>query len=95
MGAGGLHTLSDDRPAAGNIQRVASALEPPPIHIDQGIARLVGLLVADRAELTTGRDPLQSLCRQLLHSMPATDAGADDRTLLLAELTPAKSSAPL
>jgi hypothetical protein len=33
-------------------------------------------------------DALPSLCRRLLHA-PSGTAGADDRTLLLAELTPA------
>nr|WP_241266842.1 SpoIIE family protein phosphatase [Streptomyces scabichelini] len=66
--------------------------------IDQGIARLAGLLDAAAADPTdttgptdpTGPDTLRSLCRRLLHTTSATEGGADDRTLLLAELTPAK-----
>jgi serine phosphatase RsbU (regulator of sigma subunit) len=58
--------------------------------IDQGItllARAVDAAAADPA-VASGENVLQSLCRQLLHT-PITAPGADDRTLLLAELTPA------
>jgi hypothetical protein len=34
-------------------------------------------------------DTLSAVCRKLLHA-PAGPGGGDDRTLLLAELTPAK-----
>ncbi|MHC3467987.1 PP2C family protein-serine/threonine phosphatase [Streptomyces sp. 7R007] len=49
--------------------------------IDQEIARLARTLDAAAAR----RDPLPTLCRSLL----GAPSGADDRTLLLAELTPA------
>ncbi|MFF4975680.1 PP2C family protein-serine/threonine phosphatase [Streptomyces sp. NPDC001083] len=67
--------------------------------IEQGIARLAGLLDTDGAEPGStdgpdGPDALESLCRQLLHKTSPTGAGADDRTLLLAELTPAKRPIP-
>jgi len=59
--------------------------------IDQEITRLAHAL--DTAVLEPAaagaQDRLQSLCRRLLCAPSAAD-GADDRTLLLAELTPAK-----
>ncbi len=62
--------------------------------IDQGIARLAGLLDAETTDGTSASGTntlhtLQPLCQRLLHTTCAIDAGADDRTLLLAELTPA------
>jgi serine phosphatase RsbU (regulator of sigma subunit) len=54
--------------------------------IDHEIARLARALDAAAVD----HDPLPSLCRRLLHA-PSDPAGADDRTLLLAELTPTKS----
>lgn len=53
--------------------------------IDHEIARLAQALDAAAVD----HDPLPSLCRRLLHA-PSDPAGADDRTLLLAELTPHK-----
>jgi hypothetical protein len=53
--------------------------------IDHQIARLARALDAAAVD----HDPLPSLCRRLLHA-PSDPAGADDRTLLLAELTPTK-----
>jgi serine phosphatase RsbU (regulator of sigma subunit) len=60
--------------------------------IDQEIARLARALDMAAAEPATpgGQDALPTLCRRLLHA-PSDAAGADDRTLLLAELTPAKA----
>jgi serine phosphatase RsbU (regulator of sigma subunit) len=60
--------------------------------IDQEINRLARAL--DAAALEPGavadeQNRLRSMCQRLLHS-PSTAAGADDRTLLLAELTPKK-----
>lgn len=65
--------------------------------IDQGIARLVGALEADTPAKgdhpagpadVTGPEELRELCEVLLRE--AAEVGsADDRTLLLAELTPA------
>jgi hypothetical protein len=57
--------------------------------IDQQIARLARTVDSAAAESpdTGGRDALPSLCRRLLHA-PSGAVGADDRTLLLAELTP-------
>jgi serine phosphatase RsbU (regulator of sigma subunit) len=59
--------------------------------IDQGIAALGDLLEAYSAETAdaTAPDALSSLCRQLLHHTSVI-GGTDDRTLLLAELTPAQ-----
>ncbi|GAX54894.1 PP2C family protein-serine/threonine phosphatase [Streptomyces olivochromogenes] len=64
--------------------------------IDQGIARLAGLLDTDGDDpgRVTGPDTLDSLCRRLLHGTSATNDGADDRTLLLTELVPAKIPPP-
>lgn len=60
--------------------------------IDQEITRLARTVDAAAAAVEPvdgdGQDALPSLCRRLLHA-PAGTAGADDRTLLLAELTPA------
>ncbi|WP_443072530.1 PP2C family protein-serine/threonine phosphatase [Streptomyces sp. NBC_01485] len=59
--------------------------------IDQEITRLARTLDAAAAVESVdgdGHDALPSLCRRLLHD-PSGAAGADDRTLLLAELTPA------
>ncbi|EDY61073.1 conserved hypothetical protein [Streptomyces sviceus ATCC 29083] len=53
--------------------------------IDHQIARLARALDAAAVD----HDPLPSLCRRLLHA-PSDPAGADDRTLLLAELMPSK-----
>ncbi|MFE7858191.1 PP2C family protein-serine/threonine phosphatase [Streptomyces sp. NPDC057403] len=58
--------------------------------IDHGIARLAGAV--DEAALAPPGavdDTLSAVCRKLLHA-PAGPGGGDDRTLLLAELTPAK-----
>ncbi|GHA03676.1 hypothetical protein GCM10010389_48840 [Streptomyces echinoruber] len=57
--------------------------------IDQGIARLADLVTAHTAGPAPepGTDPLHDLCRRLLRDTAAT-GGADDRTLLLAELVP-------
>nr|WP_132839101.1 GAF domain-containing SpoIIE family protein phosphatase [Streptomyces sp. BK205] len=52
--------------------------------IDQEIARLAEALDTAAAD----HDPLPALCRRLLHT-PSDPARSDDRTLLLAELTPA------
>jgi serine phosphatase RsbU (regulator of sigma subunit) len=59
--------------------------------IDHEIARLAHALDTAAAEPAgaDGQDPLQSLCARLLNR-PAAAAGADDRTLLLAELIPAE-----
>jgi serine phosphatase RsbU (regulator of sigma subunit) len=60
--------------------------------IDQEIARLARALDSAALEPVPASDEqnrLQSMCQQLLRS-PSTAAGADDRTLLLAELTPGK-----
>lgn len=59
--------------------------------IDQGIAALAALLDAQSAEPAgaAGTDTLQALCQRLLLRSPA-GGGTDDRTLLLAELTPGK-----
>ena len=58
--------------------------------IDHEITRFARALDTAAAEpVTDGQDPLQSLCGRLLGT-PSTTAGADDRTLLLAELTPAR-----
>jgi hypothetical protein len=59
--------------------------------IDHEIARLAHALDTAAAEPAgaDGQDPLQSLCARLLNR-PAAVAGADDRTLLLAELIPAE-----
>jgi hypothetical protein len=58
--------------------------------IDQSIALLAGLLDTETAEPAgaDGADTLQSLCHRLLHRV-STTAATDDRTLLLAELSPA------
>ncbi|WP_406005068.1 serine/threonine-protein phosphatase [Streptomyces sp. NBC_00637] len=58
--------------------------------IDQEITRLARTVDAAAVEPVNGdgQDALPSLCRRLLHT-PSGAAGADDRTLLLAELTPA------
>jgi serine phosphatase RsbU (regulator of sigma subunit) len=57
--------------------------------IDQEITRLARTVDAAAAEPVHGDadDALPSLCRRLLHA-PSGTAGSDDRTLLLAELTP-------
>lgn len=57
--------------------------------IDHEITRLARTVDAAVAEPVDGdaQDALPSLCRRLLHAASGT-AGADDRTLLLAELTP-------
>ncbi|MFI6559206.1 PP2C family protein-serine/threonine phosphatase [Streptomyces sp. NPDC050534] len=59
--------------------------------IDQEITRLAHTLDTAVLEPAPADDHqrLQSLCRRLLRS-PSAAAGADDRTLLLAELTPGK-----
>jgi hypothetical protein len=59
--------------------------------IDQEITRLALALDTATLEPAPADDDLrlQSLCHRLLRS-PAAAAGADDRTLLLAELTPGK-----
>ncbi|MEU6578667.1 GAF domain-containing SpoIIE family protein phosphatase [Streptomyces sp. NPDC046805] len=59
--------------------------------IDHQIARLAGTLDAAVAESSAadGQEALPALCRRLLHA-PSDASGADDRTLLLAELTPAE-----
>lgn len=59
--------------------------------IDQGIAFLAGLLEAETGKPAEadGADTLTSLCLRLLHQTSAT-GGTDDRTLLLAELSPAQ-----
>ncbi|MFD1656661.1 PP2C family protein-serine/threonine phosphatase [Streptomyces caeni] len=59
--------------------------------IEQGISLLAGLLDTDAAESADAAGPgtLQSRCQRLLHRASA-GAGTDDRTLLLAELIPAK-----
>ncbi|MEU6353883.1 SpoIIE family protein phosphatase [Streptomyces sp. NPDC047072] len=57
--------------------------------IDQEIARLAHSLDAAADDVVGELDPLPALCRRLLHA-PSDTSGADDRTLLLAELTPAK-----
>lgn len=59
--------------------------------IDQEITRLARALDTAAVDpVAVGeQDPLQSLCRRLL-STPSAAAAADDRTLLLAELTPQK-----
>lgn len=62
--------------------------------IDQGIARLAGHLDAQSVEPAGGPDSLRSLCQGLLQRTSPT-GGADDRTLLLAELIPAKDATPL
>lgn len=59
--------------------------------IDQEITRLartVDAAAADGPAAGDGPDALPSLCRRLLHA-PSQGSGSDDRTLLLAELTPA------
>ncbi|MFF4585982.1 PP2C family protein-serine/threonine phosphatase [Streptomyces sp. NPDC001388] len=58
--------------------------------IDQEIGRLARALDEDAAEPADPGDPgaLPALCERLLH-LPSGAAGTDDRTLLLAELTPA------
>ncbi|WUO43832.1 SpoIIE family protein phosphatase [Streptomyces sp. NBC_00285] len=56
--------------------------------IDHEIARLARSLDTAAAEPAESQDSLPALCRRLLHA-PSDPAGADDRTLLLAELTPA------
>ena len=63
--------------------------------IEQGITRLARLLDADGAEPadTDGPDALEELCRRLLLKTSTTGGGADDRTLLLAELTPVQHPA--
>ncbi|MFK4107032.1 PP2C family protein-serine/threonine phosphatase, partial [Streptomyces sp. NPDC019531] len=57
--------------------------------IDQEIARLAHTLDKAATEPADCLDPLHELCRRLLHT-PSDPAGADDRTLLLAQLTPLK-----
>ncbi|WP_323178065.1 GAF domain-containing SpoIIE family protein phosphatase [Streptomyces sp. NBC_00847] len=59
--------------------------------IDQQISRLARAVDTAFLEPSAAdaADSLQALCRRLLRS-PSGAAGADDRTLLLAELTPAK-----
>ncbi|MDX3800241.1 GAF domain-containing SpoIIE family protein phosphatase [Streptomyces sp. AK04-3B] len=60
--------------------------------IDHEITRLAHTVDAAAAEAVDGdtQDALPSLCRKLLGATSGT-AGSDDRTLLLAELTPAGS----
>ncbi|MDF2265272.1 PP2C family protein-serine/threonine phosphatase [Streptomyces coacervatus] len=60
--------------------------------IDQEIIRLARALDEAAVESAAAgeQDRLQSMCRRLLHT-PSATAAADDRTLLLAELTPGKS----
>lgn len=60
--------------------------------IDQGITRLAGALDAGADGLPDVGHPdaLPSLCRRLLADSASDDVG-DDRTLLLAELTPGKN----
>jgi hypothetical protein len=60
--------------------------------IDQGITRLAGALDAGADALPDVGHPdaLPSLCRRLLADSASEDAD-DDRTLLLAELTPGKN----
>lgn len=61
--------------------------------IDQGIARLAQALDAGSADPVDGteQDGLRSLSRRLLAPYATGDTGVtDDRTLLLAELTPLK-----
>jgi serine phosphatase RsbU (regulator of sigma subunit) len=60
--------------------------------IDHEIARLASRLDA-AADGPAAPDALPALCRHLLHS-PSDTTGADDRTLLLAELTPAPDRSP-
>jgi serine phosphatase RsbU (regulator of sigma subunit) len=58
--------------------------------IDHQIVRLARTLdsaTEARADSGGAEDELPALCRHLLHS-PSDPTGADDRTLLLAELTP-------
>ena len=55
--------------------------------IDQEITRFARTLDTAAADGEDGHDALSALCRRLLHP-PSAPAGADDRTLLLAELTP-------
>ncbi|NEB04063.1 SpoIIE family protein phosphatase [Streptomyces sp. SID13726] len=55
--------------------------------IDQEITRFARTLDTAAADADDGHDALPALCRRLLHA-PSDPAGADDRTLLLAELTP-------
>ncbi|WKX15073.1 PP2C family protein-serine/threonine phosphatase [Streptomyces sp. NL15-2K] len=58
--------------------------------IDQEITRLARTLDTAAVEpVADDRDALPALCQRLLHA-PSDASGADDRTLLLAELTPAK-----
>jgi serine/threonine protein phosphatase PrpC len=59
--------------------------------IDQGIAVLASLLDAYTSEPSdeAGPDTPGSLCQRLLHGASVT-GGADDRTVLLAELTPTR-----
>jgi len=58
--------------------------------IDHEIARLARHVDEAAVEpLNGGYDALSALCKQLLRA-PTGTAGGDDRTLLLAELTPAK-----
>ncbi|MFF8941492.1 PP2C family protein-serine/threonine phosphatase [Streptomyces sp. NPDC014864] len=63
--------------------------------IDQGISRLAHAFDAGSAAADTDRpDALPSVCRRLLDGSPsgrATTDADDDRTLLLAELTPGKN----
>jgi hypothetical protein len=60
--------------------------------IDAGISRLAQSLDTAAAGWVPGagvsQEALQSLCDGLLHHAPCDDAPSDDRTLLLAELTP-------
>ncbi|MFE1861616.1 PP2C family protein-serine/threonine phosphatase [Streptomyces anandii] len=60
--------------------------------IDEGITRLAGALDtgAETGPDLARPDGLPELCRRLLEDSAAAD-GADDRTLLLAELTPGKN----
>ncbi|MEU9171651.1 GAF domain-containing SpoIIE family protein phosphatase [Streptomyces sp. NPDC048420] len=57
--------------------------------IDQEIARLAHALDKAATDPADGQDSLPDLCRRLLHT-PSDPAGADDRTLLLAQLSPLK-----
>ncbi|MET7286595.1 SpoIIE family protein phosphatase [Streptomyces sp. NPDC005573] len=60
--------------------------------IDHQIARLAGALdtAVTGSGAVDGGEALPALCRRLLHDGPSAPSGADDRTLLIAELIPAK-----
>ncbi|MGW1727557.1 PP2C family protein-serine/threonine phosphatase [Streptomyces sp. NPDC002306] len=64
--------------------------------IEQGIARLADLLGTDGAPPADaeGQESLESLCLRLLHKTLPSAGTADDRTLLLAELTPTTHPTP-